>query len=109
MSLTRRQTELQAFAYGRNCSTRRPTHSLPRTMTTALYLHTATLLTSGKVLVTGGFDASNNVALDTAEIFDPSTVSFTPTGSMGTVRYLHSASLLNNALRVARDQPSWNS
>jgi Kelch motif/Galactose oxidase, central domain len=56
--------------------------------------HTATLLTDGKVLITGGFNSTNN--LETAEVFDPATGSFTPTGTMTTARNLHTATLLDH-------------
>ena len=49
----------------------------------------ATRLTDGRVLVTGGETAS-------AEIFDPETDTFTPTGSMSTVRARHVSVLLRD-------------
>jgi WD40 repeat protein len=49
--------------------------------------HTATLLSNGKVLVTGGGDAS-------AELYDPATGKFTATGSMSVGRGSHTATLL---------------
>lgn len=63
------------------------------------WLHTSTLLLDGRVLITGG--RSNNCSancpifsLNTAEIFDPSTGMFTPTGSLNIGRFGHSATLL---------------
>jgi hypothetical protein len=61
-------------------------------MTAVRYGHQATLLLDGKVLVTGGRGAST--ILDTAELFDPDTTTFTPTGRMTTARSFHSATLL---------------
>jgi hypothetical protein len=53
------------------------------------------MLNTGKVLVTGGVDNSGN-ALATAELFNPTTGSFTPTGTMETVRAGHTATLLGD-------------
>src|SRR5262245_46335493 len=54
--------------------------------------HTATVLPDGRVLVTGGRDASGPLAL--AEIFDPSARTFSLVGSMTTARFGHAATLL---------------
>jgi hypothetical protein len=62
-------------------------------MSTARANFTATLLHSGKVLVTGGRDAAGN-SLSSAELYDPSTGTWSATGSMSTARLLHSATLL---------------
>src|SRR5262249_3439913 len=51
--------------------------------------HTATLLPSGKVLVTGGGGAS-------VELFDPGTGQWTRTASMLTPRSFHTATLLTS-------------
>jgi hypothetical protein len=58
---------------------------------------TATRLANGKVLIAGGFqllpDFSGSV-LDTAEIYDPVTGSFSLTGTMTSTREMHTATLL---------------
>ena len=60
----------------------------------------AVLLPDGKVLITGG---NNSIAggcfcdpLATAELYDPTTGTFTPAGEMTKVRSAHTATLLNN-------------
>jgi len=60
--------------------------------------HTATLLPDGKVLISGGFreEGTSEIAIASAEIFDPATNSFTPTGDMNEPRDGHTATLLPN-------------
>jgi hypothetical protein len=53
---------------------------------------TATLLTNGKVLVAGGSDGAT--VLSSAELYDSSTGTWTPTASMSTARAGHTATLL---------------
>ncbi|CAF3989465.1 unnamed protein product [Rotaria sp. Silwood2] len=95
-------------------------------MNNAREYHTASVLLDGKVLVTGGISiyssnprlyieeivigmrtVSENktqinsiyrsiIDLDSAELYDPSTKTWTITGSMNVGRYAHSASLLRN-------------
>jgi FG-GAP-like repeat/FG-GAP repeat/Galactose oxidase, central domain len=55
---------------------------------------TATLLTNGKVLLTGGED--ENSVFASAEIYDPATGLFTPTGRMHSARGNHTATLLSD-------------
>jgi len=63
-------------------------------MTVGRYLHTATLLQNGKVLIVGGALTSASDPDATAEIYDPATGTFTMTGAMATAREQHAATLL---------------
>jgi RHS repeat-associated protein len=63
-------------------------------MGNARYDQTSTLLTNGKVLVTGGVNATG--VLNSAELFDPTTQLFSPSGTMYRPRWLHTSTLLNN-------------
>ena len=63
--------------------------------------HTATLLPNGTVLVAGGahfveitHHATTAEVHATAEVYDPMTGQWTPTGSMSTARHEHTATLL---------------
>jgi N-acetylneuraminic acid mutarotase len=60
--------------------------------------HTATLLNSGKILVTGGYNSSGGVthALNTCEVYEPSSDTWMNTGSMNYARGGHAATLLDN-------------
>lgn len=55
--------------------------------------HTATLLGSGKVLITGGFSGGEN-GMSGTEIFDPATKTFAPGSNMSVARASHTATLL---------------
>jgi len=56
---------------------------------------TATLLKDGRVLVVGGSDSSGN-PLCSAELYNPTTKSFSPTGSLNFARSGHTATLLDS-------------
>jgi hypothetical protein len=72
--------------------------------------HTATLLPDGKVLIVGGSKCDVNGCssdlfrqsfpfdrlLSSAELYDPTSETFSATGSMSIARAFHSATLLNN-------------
>jgi hypothetical protein len=58
----------------------------------ARYYHTATLLNDGQVLMVGG--STGNFLLASAELYEPSSGSFTSTGSMTQRRWLSTANLL---------------
>ena len=77
-------------------------------MNSGRWWHTATLLPDGKVLVAGGIQpghvhvvagADLGVGIpmtDTAELYDPTTGTWSYTGSMNSARGRHTATLLNN-------------
>jgi hypothetical protein len=57
-------------------------------------LHAASLLSDGRVLITGGVTYNGVVSLDSAELYDPTTGSFSPTGPMTDGRVFQTASML---------------
>ena len=62
----------------------------------ARYLHTATTLQNGKILLVGGFSSGNTRSI--AELYDPNLGMFTDTGSTTVPTVYHTATLLNNGL-----------
>lgn len=80
-----------------NISASSGTWTATGSMSIARYGHTATLLSSGKVLVVGGQSGTYQYTAS-AEIYDPETQLWTVTGAMTTARAYHKASLLQNGM-----------
>jgi len=71
-------------------------------MSTPRRWHTATLLPDGRVLVAGGVPtSSNSIPTATAEIFDPASGTWSPAGSMNTIRGYHTATLVGSKVLLA--------
>ncbi len=66
-------------------------------MSTARHGHRATLLSSGKVLITGGWaDPYGNQPFASAEVYDPASGTWSTTASMASPRGDHTTTLLPN-------------
>ncbi len=66
-------------------------------MATGRRNHTATLLSNGQVLVTGG-TSTNGQFQSSAELYDPATGTWSAAGTMAVARAYHSATLLPSGL-----------
>lgn len=66
-------------------------HLLANQMSCGRELFTATLLADGRVLIAGGFDTHRHVTQSSAEIYDPTAQTFTPTGVLLQDRFGHAA------------------
>jgi hypothetical protein len=67
---------------------------------------TATLLPDGRVLIAGGVDAPSEVATQSAELYDPASGRFVPTGDMAVARAYHVAAPLRGArVLIAGGEP----
>ena len=71
-----------------------PGFVLTGSLNNAREYHTATVLNSGMVLITGG--ENSNGVLASAELYNSATGSFAPTGSLNNAREYHTATMLNN-------------
>jgi N-acetylneuraminic acid mutarotase len=67
---------------------------------TARVYHTATRLLNGKVLIAGGYNGADGshppISLNSVELYDPATGSWSSTGSLNTARDHHIATPLQN-------------
>ena len=71
--------------------------TLTGSLNVARQLHTATLLKNGLVLIAGGnLGSLLSGLLDSVELYDSATATFTSTGSLKTARASHTATLLNS-------------
>jgi N-acetylneuraminic acid mutarotase len=70
------------------------TWTVTGSLNTGRFLHTATLLPNGLVLIVGGNDPHNTTR--SSELYDPASGSWTATGSLNTGRFRHTATLLTN-------------
>ena len=83
-----------------------PSASCPAPMRVARLYHKATLLANGKVLVTGGVDASFD-ALGSAELYDPENGKWTLAPPMHDPRFDHTATLLDAPACHGGSPPAW--
>jgi uncharacterized delta-60 repeat protein len=63
-------------------------------MASTRYFHTATGLSSGKVLVAGGY--SGSAPTTSADLYDPATDTWSAAAPMAIARYAHTATVLSN-------------
>ena len=77
------------------------TWTVTNSLNTARYLHTATLLPNGMVLVAGGLDNTFN-ATASSELYDPANGTWTVTGNLNTARTNQTATLLPNGRVLSR-------
>jgi hypothetical protein len=87
----------EAELYDPLSGTFRPTLGL---MNARRELFTATKLPNGKVLLVGGLNANTNVTEPSAELYDPATETFKPTGSLSVSRFGHDAVYLPTVNKV---------
>lgn len=84
--------------------------TLTGSMRVGRYHHTATLLANGKVLVAGGKDRTYTQCgyytcppIASAEVYDPATGQWSPTGAMTAARALFTATLLTDGTVLATE------
>jgi N-acetylneuraminic acid mutarotase len=77
-------------------------------LTSARYWHTATLLENGKVLIVGGSDDGDLAStLASAELYDPTTGTWSVTANLSATRVLHTATLLPDGRVLVAGGYNW--
>ena len=85
------------------------TFSPTGSMASARESDTATLLSDGRVLFAGGVKGGLwDDLLASAELYDPTTGAFSPTGSMTAARELHTATLLSDGRVLIAGGANWD-
>jgi hypothetical protein len=80
------------------------TFSSTGTMITPRFGHTATVLSSGQVVIAGGdtqMTATSNSPTASIEIYDPASGTFTDGGTLNTARFYHTATLIGGKILFA--------
>ena len=79
-------------------------------MTTNRYNHTAVPMFNGKVLVTGGYNVNNQFgSITNADLYDPTTGTWTPTVAMTIPSFRNTETLLpNGQMLVVSGEPGTN-
>lgn len=78
--------------------------TIQASLNTSRYLHSATVLNNGQILVAGGINcpsAGSCTYLNSAELYSPGTSAFANTGTMATVRSAPAVLLANGNVLVA--------
>src|SRR5258706_561096 len=98
MSICKITITIMALLFGMNSMSLGSTWSSTDDMSTRRVMRTASLLSSGNILVCGGGDAPSSVwtYLNTCEIYNTANGSWASTGSMAITRVRHCATVLPN-------------
>lgn len=99
-----KRTRVFLFLAALGLCTVRPTYANPAgTLINPREFHTATRLLDGRVLLAGGLRQPGGELLDSCEIYDPATNSWTATGSLNQARDFHQAVLLADGRVLVAD------
>ena len=82
-----------ALGFLASTSTRAASFGTASNLNTARQVHTATLLSNGKVLVAGG-TIDNSTGLNSVELYDPATNTWNAAANLNTARFRHTATVL---------------
>jgi hypothetical protein len=74
---------------------------LAGSMSTARAAHRAVALPDGRILVAGGWATSDKIDMNSAEIYDPTTGTFSPAAAMGQARDTFTLTLMGDGRVLA--------